>query len=176
MTGGIRSGKSAYAEGLLSSEASATYLATGPQPSADDAEWRSRVAAHQLRRPESWTTVEGHDVAHVLQSATGPVLLDSLGSWLTATLDRLEAWDNHGEWTTSLSTAVDALAAAVAEFDHELVIVTEEVGLMLVSEHRSGRIFADWLGTLNQRVVAECERVVLVVAGCPLIIKDATPG
>ncbi|MDN5761325.1 MAG: bifunctional adenosylcobinamide kinase/adenosylcobinamide-phosphate guanylyltransferase, partial [Microlunatus sp.] len=93
VTGGVRSGKSAYAERLLAGCANVTYLATGPVPDPDqDPEWAARIAAHRRRRPDGWRTVETVDPAQALRAADGPVLLDCLGTWLTACLDDLEAW------------------------------------------------------------------------------------
>ena len=66
-----------------------TYLATGPQ--RDDADWAARVAAHRQRRPATWSTVESTDAASGLWEAEDPVLLDCLGTWLTAQLDEIEA-------------------------------------------------------------------------------------
>lgn len=174
VTGGIRSGKSQYAEGLIADAEQATYLATGAVPSASDLEWRARVDAHQARRPSAWTTVETLDVPRSLREAPGVVLLDSVGSWLTRQLDELDLWEDAGtDWQRVLAGRLDALVGAVAAVEHDLVVVTEEVGLSLVSEHRSGRIFADWIGTANQRLAAVCDQVVLLVAGCPLVIKGA---
>ena len=104
VTGGIRSGKSRYAEGLLTSAPGVTYLAPGPRADpAVDPEWASRIAVHQARRPAHWTTVETDDLAGAVRAARQPVLIDSLGSWLTAALDRLEAWKAPAEaWTEEL--------------------------------------------------------------------------
>ncbi|MGJ3508134.1 bifunctional adenosylcobinamide kinase/adenosylcobinamide-phosphate guanylyltransferase [Enemella sp. A6] len=171
VTGGIRSGKSAHAEQLLG-EAPAIYLATGPVPGPDDADWQARVNAHRARRPASWRTVESGDVPATLASADRTVLLDSVGTWLARQLDELGAWDDRPGWAGTLGARLDDMVAAVTAFEHDLVIVSEEVGLSLVSEHRAGRLFADWLGTANQRLAAVCDRVVLVVAGCPLVVKE----
>ena len=82
--GGARSGKSAYAEGRVQGQV--TYVATAP-PRAGDGEWDARVAAHVLRRPPDWETVETGDVAGVLRTAPGTVLVDDLGLWLVRLLD-----------------------------------------------------------------------------------------
>jgi adenosylcobinamide kinase/adenosylcobinamide-phosphate guanylyltransferase len=66
------------------------------------------------------------------------------------------------------------MVTAVGEFGSTLVLVSPEVGLTVVPATASGRRFADELGTLNQRVAAVCDRVVLVVAGQALSIKP--PG
>ena len=84
VTGGVRSGKSTYAESLLREAQHVTYVAPGPAADpAVDLEWAERVAAHQARRPSHWTTVETTDVAGALTQATGAVLVDCLGTWLT---------------------------------------------------------------------------------------------
>ena len=56
-----------------------------------------------------------------------------------------------------------------------VVLVANEVGLGIVPEHPLGRQFRDWQGILNQRMAARAERVVLMVAGLPLVIKEGGP-
>lgn len=171
VTGGIRSGKSDHAESLFADLDPVAYVATGALPQPEDADWSARLAAHRARRPSAWSTVETTDLPAALDQATGPVLIDSLGTWLTARLDALGAWDAPEEdWGPQLRTEIADLVTALRS-GVDIVIVTEEVGLSIVASHRSGRIFADWLGRLNQEVAAVCDRVVLVVAGQPLTIK-----
>lgn len=170
VTGGVRSGKSRYAESLLPPDAPVSYLTPGyPADSTKDAEWAARVAAHQLRRPHAWRTVETVDLAAALADAPGPVLIDCLGTWLTRLLDTWQAWDaKEADWSPRLDAEVAALASAVRAHAHDVVIVTNEVGWGLVSEYRAGRLFADHLGRINQQVAAVCDQVVLMVAGRPL--------
>jgi adenosylcobinamide kinase/adenosylcobinamide-phosphate guanylyltransferase len=170
VTGGIRSGKSRYAEGLLTAAPAVTYLAPGPRADpAVDPEWASRIAAHQARRPAHWTTVETDDLAGAVRAVRQPVLIDSLGSWLTRALDRLEAWNAPGEaWTESFDDQLEDLAAAWRSCRQPAVAVTNEVGWGLVAEHRSGRVFTDLLGTVNQTMARASDEVVLMVAGRPL--------
>ncbi|MGV0776214.1 bifunctional adenosylcobinamide kinase/adenosylcobinamide-phosphate guanylyltransferase [Mycolicibacterium elephantis] len=170
--GGIRSGKSQWAESAIAAAVTGSqpvcYLATGPAP-AGDAEWEARVAAHRDRRPRSWSTVETTDVATQLRSAAGTAtLVDDIGSWLTAAMDRAGAWSGG-----SVSDAVEDLLDAVRGFASPLALVSPEVGLTVVPPTEAGRRFADELGLLNQRLAAACERVVLVVAGQPVTVKDA---
>jgi adenosylcobinamide kinase / adenosylcobinamide-phosphate guanylyltransferase len=168
VTGGVRSGKSRYAESLLPAAAAAVYLSPG-YPADHDAEWAARIAAHRLRRPPAWTTVESLDLAGALAQTSNPVLIDCLGTWLTRLVDSWEAWDDtEASIAAKLEPEFARLVAAVADHPADLVIVTNEVGWGLVSEHRAGRIFADHLGRLNQRVAAACDQVVLLVAGRPL--------
>ncbi len=168
--GGIRSGKSRWAEdaitNALAPDEPVRYLAAGSVDRADP-DWLQRIATHRERRPGHWTTEEAHDIAGVLrQSPAVPTLIDDLGTWLTGTLDRHHGWDGG-----SVDAPVEQLLCAVTAFESTLVLVSPEVGLTVVPATASGRRFADELGTLNQRVAALCDRVVLVVAGQALTIK-----
>ncbi|MGB9251791.1 MAG: bifunctional adenosylcobinamide kinase/adenosylcobinamide-phosphate guanylyltransferase [Mycobacterium sp.] len=170
--GGIKSGKSRWAEAAIADSLQADqpvqYVATGQVVDTDVA-WRQRIAEHRDRRPSHWSTIETDDVAGQLRrSPDTPTLVDDIGGWLAATLDRRQAWDGG-----SPSPDLDDLTAAVAEFSSTLVLVSPEVGLTVVAATASGRRFSDELGVLNQRLAALCERVVLVVAGHPLAIKQA---
>ncbi|MBO1756776.1 bifunctional adenosylcobinamide kinase/adenosylcobinamide-phosphate guanylyltransferase [Allobranchiibius sp. CTAmp26] len=170
--GGIRSGKSAVAERTLADAPAVSYVATGPGPDLDD-DWARRVHTHRERRPAHWSTIESIDLAGVLADLPGPALVDGLGTWITAHLDRLRAWEAPREdWEPAALELVDDLATTVRGCRHDLVIVSDEVGLSLVPEHRSARIFADLLGLTNQRVADACDTVQLVVAGQVLTVKS----
>ncbi|GAB3579874.1 bifunctional adenosylcobinamide kinase/adenosylcobinamide-phosphate guanylyltransferase [Calidifontibacter terrae] len=169
VTGGVRSGKSRVAEQLLEGQNQVTYVATAPR--ADDADWSDRIAAHHDRRPSHWSVVETTDVAAVVRQTEGSVLVDCLGTWLTARLDALDAWEaSPAQWVPALEAETTDLVAAVEARD-DLVFVTNEVGLGLVAPHRSGRVFADRLGLVNQQIATACDRVILVVSGQQLVIK-----
>ncbi|AMU70137.1 bifunctional adenosylcobinamide kinase/adenosylcobinamide-phosphate guanylyltransferase [Mycobacteroides abscessus] len=166
--GGIRSGKSRFAESLLPAEGPARYLATG-SPDTGDPAWTERIAAHRSRRPSQWTTAETTDIATELRTrAPLPTLIDDLGGWLTAAMDAHGAWDVGAG---AVSADIGALVEAVADYPVDLVIVSPEVGLTVVPATAAGRLFADALGALNQAVAARADRVLLVVAGQPLTIK-----
>lgn len=173
--GGIRSGKSQWAESVaqqLAGEgdrAPVRYVATGPVPEGD-ADWATRVEAHQVRRPAHWQTVETTDLTATLTAAPHvATLVDDIGGWLTATMDLRDAWAGH-----PVTGDVTALVDAVAAFRAPLVMVSPEVGLTVVPATAAGRRFADELGTVNQRLAAVCDRVVLVVAGQPVTVKEPT--
>ncbi|MDH6195025.1 adenosylcobinamide kinase/adenosylcobinamide-phosphate guanylyltransferase [Mycobacterium frederiksbergense] len=169
--GGIRSGKSQWAESTVQraagDSAPVRYLATGAAADNDPA-WAHRVTAHQARRPAHWHTVETGDLAAELGSAPGTAtLVDDIGGWLTATMDHRGAWTG-----TPIDRDVDALVRAVDTFTAPLVLVSPEVGLTVVPATAAGRRFADELGTVNQRLAAVCDQVTLVVAGQPLTVKE----
>jgi adenosylcobinamide kinase / adenosylcobinamide-phosphate guanylyltransferase len=162
VTGGVRSGKSRHAESLLAGVA-ATYVAPGP--TVDDEDWATRIAAHRARRPASWTTLETADLAVAL-TTPGPILVDCLGTWLTAVLDAEGHWESPADVVTGYVEALVAEAgAALNAHPGPVVLVTNEVGLGVVPVHRSGRLFRDLLGLVNQRFGAACDEVHLVVAG-----------
>ena len=165
VTGGVRSGKSGHAEALLSGVADVTYVAPGRPADGSDPEWDARVALHRARRNPDWTTVETSALDEALRAAKGPVLIDCLGTWLTAVLDDEMLWDATPEEAFSaVDVRLDALCGAL-EATTRAVVVTNEVGLGVVPSHRSGRMFRDLLGTVNQRVAAACDEVHLVIAG-----------
>lgn len=166
VTGGVRSGKSTHAEELIGG-APATYVATGTPPDRDeDPDWAARIDAHRDRRPASWGTVETQDLAGVLAEADAPLLVDCLGTWLTAVIDAEGAWERDSDAVHDLVLArTDEVVAALTRCEQDVVLVTNEVGLGIVPEHRSGRLFRDLLGVVNQRVAAACDEVHLVVAG-----------
>ena len=170
--GGIRSGKSQWAETAIadsSDDGRVRYIATAAAP-AGVTDWSARIAVHRARRPAQWSTVETVDVATQLRSDTATAtLVDDIGGWLTAVMDRRDAWSGG-----SVGADVDELIDAVASFGSPLALVSPEVGLTVVPETAAGRRFADELGSLNQRLAGLCDRVVLVVAGQPLTVKAAS--
>jgi len=182
--GGIRSGKSRWAESAIAGLAQpgqpgqlgqlgqpVHYLATGAAAETDTA-WSVRITEHRERRPPHWSTIETDDIATQLRSSPDtPTLVDDLGGWLTSVLNRRGAWEDG-----SVSADVDDLIAAVGAFGSPLALVSPEVGLAVVPATASGRRFADELGMLNQRLAALCDRVVLLVAGLPVEIKPSPLG
>ncbi|MBD2900323.1 bifunctional adenosylcobinamide kinase/adenosylcobinamide-phosphate guanylyltransferase [Actinomadura nitritigenes] len=160
LLGGSRSGKSAEAELRLAGCPDVLYAATGPVRD-DDPEWSARVEAHRDRRPAWWRTAETTDLAGVLASASGAVLVDGIGTWLAAAMDEAGAWDDPRRVLPRLDALVEAWRGTAAR----VVAVSDEVGLSLVPATPSGRAFRDMLGLVNQRLAAESEEAALVVAG-----------
>lgn len=160
--GGARSGKSTYAEGLLSG-APALYLATGQ---AFDDEMAERIRLHADRRGPTWSTIEEPlDLALALDrhlDPARPVLVDCLTLWLS---NLMHAGRDVAEETARLCAVLAAARGTV-------VLVSNEVGLGLVPDTRLGRDFRDHQGRVNQRVAQVCAKVVFVAAGLPLVLKD----
>lgn len=164
--GGAASGKSAFAEGLVTATGRPrVYLATAE---ARDAEMQGKIARHREARGPGWRTVEmPREVPRALGGIPpGEVaLLDCATLWLTnLLLDDADPATAEAE----LFAALDACPAPV-------VIVSNEVGLGLVPDTPLGRRFREAQGGLNRRLAARADLVVFVAAGLPLVLKGALP-
>ncbi|MFI6683670.1 bifunctional adenosylcobinamide kinase/adenosylcobinamide-phosphate guanylyltransferase [Streptomyces sp. NPDC050485] len=171
--GGARSGKSVEAERRLEGSPQVVYVATGGSRSGD-AEWAARVGLHRERRPSSWRTEETCELVPLLDEQGPPLLIDCLALWLTDAMDRVGAWDDE-KWAAggerALRERTAELVAAVRNTSRTLVVVSNEVGSGVVPATSSGRRFRDELGRLNAVFAAECEQVLLVVAGQALTLR-----
>ena len=171
--GGARSGKSLEAERRLEAFPDVLYVATGGSRNGDG-EWASRVAAHRERRPGSWRTAETCDLVPLLKEDGPPLLIDCLSLWLTDAMDSVGAWDD-AQWADGgereLRARVRELTAAVRETPRTVVAVSNEVGSGIVPATASGRRYRDELGRLNAAFAAECEQVLLVVAGQAMVLR-----
>lgn len=169
--GGIRSGKSEFAEALVRDTVQVRYLATAASR-ADDPEWSLRIERHRTRRPASWTVEEIGDnpsrLAQVIAAASPAetLLVDDLGGWVSVLLDPTHQPADDG-------ATIAELAAAIRDCPARLVLVSPEVGLTMVPLTPLGRAFTDALGATNQAVADACDAVVLVVAGQPCWLKPA---
>ncbi|MCP3786098.1 bifunctional adenosylcobinamide kinase/adenosylcobinamide-phosphate guanylyltransferase [Micromonospora sp. A3M-1-15] len=170
--GGIRSGKSEFAESVVAEAPTVRYVATAPAGDPEDTEWATRLAAHRARRPGSWTTEEtAADPGRLAEviTAAGPnetLLVDDLGGWVTVLLDPAHQPADDTATIAELAAAVRASAA-------RLVLVSPEVGLSLVPTTPLGRAFTDALGATNRAVADACDAVALVVAGQTAWLKPA---
>ncbi|MFI6258790.1 bifunctional adenosylcobinamide kinase/adenosylcobinamide-phosphate guanylyltransferase [Micromonospora zamorensis] len=170
--GGTRSGKSEFAESLVTDAPVVRYVATAPEGDPEDTEWATRLAAHRARRPGSWTTEETTEdprrLADVLESAepNETLLVDDLGGWVTVLLDPDHQPADDVATIAELAEALRGCAARV-------VLVSPEVGLSLVPTTPLGRAFTDALGAANRAVADACDAVALVVAGQPVWLKPA---
>lgn len=90
-------------------------------------------------------------------------------------MDRAGAWDDAvwaAQGQKELRERVAELVAAVRATRRTVVAVSNEVGSGIVPATASGRRFRDELGRLNNLVAAECEHVLMVVAGQAVVLKD----
>ena len=170
--GGVRSGKSRQA--LLLATASPSGRRTGflATARADDRDMARRIARHQADRPTGWCTVEEpYEIAEACRRLTDRVdliVLDCLTLWVSNLLLR-------GHLPDDVLAATDALAKLVSERRVSIIIVSNEVGSGVHPPTEIGVRFQDTLGGVNQRLAAAADRVTLMVAGVPLLIKDSAP-
>lgn len=168
--GGVRSGKSGFAERLAAAGGGPVlYVATGQ---AGDAEMAARIAAHRARRPAHWTTVEAPlDPAPAIVAApraASVVLVDCLGMLVS---NVLLAEAGAGDAAGRLERVIGGLLALAAERDVRLIVVSAEGGLGLVPLSALGRRYLDLLGDANQRLAAAAARTYLVVAGLGVDVR-----
>jgi adenosylcobinamide kinase/adenosylcobinamide-phosphate guanylyltransferase len=127
--------------------------------------------------------VESLDVAGTLRSESGAVLFDGAGTWLAAVMDECGAWTEDGTAAASalsgptgahslIAARVDELLEAWRQTPARVVAVSDEVGSSIHPPTRAGRLFRDQLGWLNQRLAAESEEAILMVAGRALTLPS----
>jgi adenosyl cobinamide kinase/adenosyl cobinamide phosphate guanylyltransferase len=71
----------------------------------------------------------------------------------------------------ALARVFDAFFARVASRKQTVILVSNEVGLGIVSDNELGRVFRDALGRVNQIAAAAADRVYMLVAGLPIQLK-----
>lgn len=180
--GGVRSGKSAFAEARVTElsrvdDRPVLYVATGV---AFDDEMKDRIRRHKESRPREWSTLEEpvklpERLAPLLDGdqSPGAVIIDSVDVWVANLL-----MDNQAEDRRTLENIVtneaDKLLTLAKKSPQAFVFASGEVGLSLVPPEPLGRSFQDVLGTVNQRIAAAANEVYLVIAGIATKIKE--PG
>jgi adenosylcobinamide kinase/adenosylcobinamide-phosphate guanylyltransferase len=161
--GGARSGKSRFAENLVTTSGlERHYIATGR---AWDDEMQARIDQHRADRGPAWTTHEEPlDLTErlaAIDSEGRAVLVDCLTLWLTNLM--MEGRD--------IASRSAALAAFLPQAKARLVIVSNEVGLGIVPDNRMAREFRDHAGRLHQMIAAHADDVYFIAAGLPLKMK-----
>jgi len=167
--GGVRSGKSRYAAALAGEQACpVTLIATG---TALDEEMAARIDAHRASRPPNWTVVEEPvHLAAALAEAAGPnrvLIVDCLTLWLTNLL--------CGDDPDALRREQRDLLDIFPTLPGHCVLVANEISLGIVPVSALARRFTDEAGAMHQGLASICDRVVLMVAGLPLIVKPGAP-
>ena len=174
--GGVRSGKSAWAEQQAAARNQPVlYLATGQ---AGDGEMAERIRRHQDRRPADWHTIEEplHPAAALsaaLAVAAGPppvILLDALDVWIANIILEQESADFAAVESLVLAELARLLAVCRQQTAAAL-LVSSEVGLSPVPPNSLGRRFQDLSGAVNQQAAAAADAVYLVMAGLPVQLK-----
>ena len=159
--GGARSGKSSYAEQCaLNLSSTPVYIATA---TAEDKEMRARIARHQSDRAKVWRLIEEPlDLASAINNINDKsvVLVDCLSLWLSNCL-HADIWQQHKtEFLKQISST-----------QHDLILVSNEVGMGVVPMGELSRQFVDQAGWLHQALAEHCDAVTLIIAGLPQKLK-----
>ncbi len=166
ITGGARSGKSAFAEDLAGGMAGKrAYIATAQ---ALDPEMAARIEKHRKDRGNAWDTYEEPlAVAELLRKLNGRytvVLVDCLTLWLSNVIA-------HTDGESAVASRYDELIDAIKSFDGSCIIVSNEVGLGIVPDNPLARKFRDFAGMLNQKMARAADEVYFTASGIPMKIK-----
>ncbi len=177
ITGGARSGKSAFAEKLAGKEKKVLYIATAVP---FDDEMRERVEKHRMRRPENWDTHEGYcaldKVIYKKSSDYDCILVDCATILVTNLLfdamgeEDAEVYDFE-KASRGILEEMERIAFACGEAQCTVIFVTNEIGMGVVPENRLSRHFRDIAGSANQILARQAEEVYFVVSGIPLKMK-----
>ncbi len=169
--GGVRSGKSRYAQQLGERANRVVFIATAEVRA--DREMQTKIERHRSDRPDHWTTVEEPiELGRAIRSAplgTELILIDCLTLFAANILERF------GEQTTADHAEVKALCESLSSAPCPIVLVSNEVGSGVVPAYALGRRFRDLTGEINQRIAAQADNVFFMIAGLPLILKGAPP-
>ena len=179
--GGQKSGKTARAEALAcawlaaSTAHRAVYIATAQ---AWDEEMRERIERHRRDRAQRVPAMETVEEPAELARAIGAhsredtlVVVDCLTLWLTARMLPAAGALLDPERRAPADDADTAIARALAAAAGPLVLVSNEIGLGVIPLGPESRAFVDVLGRLNQQAARACERVTLMAAGLPMLLK-----
>ncbi len=158
VSGPSRGGKSRWAEHLLSSQNTVTYLATSAHR-PNDPNWDERMRLHRERRPSHWQLREpGSKLAECIrkEDANQPLLIDALGGFTAVHLDCSDL-----QWEREVNELLDSLLTRT----RPTVIVVEETGWGVVPATKIGGLFRDRQGVLAQRLEHHAADSWLVIQG-----------
>jgi adenosylcobinamide kinase/adenosylcobinamide-phosphate guanylyltransferase len=171
--GGARSGKSAWAQQLVESSGQpGLFVATA---TAGDEEMAARIAVHRAARSPIWTTLEAPlEVGNAIRRAvvTDWVLVDCITLLASNVLMNCPEPVDESLYQQAMQKEIDGLIDAWQAHPGNWVIVSNEVGLGLVPPYPLGRYYRDALGRANQTLANIAGRVVFMVAGLPMTVKE----
>ncbi|MCY3800131.1 MAG: bifunctional adenosylcobinamide kinase/adenosylcobinamide-phosphate guanylyltransferase [Chloroflexi bacterium] len=172
--GGVRAGKSSYAQALAESGRQVLFVATAE---AGDREMEARIQAHRKGRPADWDTLEEPvDLVSAVKSRMrhyDTVLLDCLTLW---TSNLMLSTESPGTACIDIASEARTLLGLYREGNASWIVVSNEVGLGVVPATRLGRVYADELGRVNQIIAAKADDVYFMAAGLPLKLKTGGRG
>lgn len=168
--GGARGGKSQFAQELARKLSDRVlFVATAE---AGDEEMCSRIEAHKKARPKMWGTLETPiKLAEKISEHIGKadvVIIDCITMLIS---NLLTGQGDDGANEKRMRTEIDRLIECIDRMDVTFIIISNEVGMGLVSDNRLGRLYRDLLGRANQLLAQRADEVYLIVVGIPVEIK-----
>jgi adenosylcobinamide kinase / adenosylcobinamide-phosphate guanylyltransferase len=179
ITGGVRSGKSSFAEKMaielaMNKGGQLNYLATGV---ASDQEMRERIAKHQQDRAgeSSWRTIERSlhigGIANMFGSQD-IILLDCVTTLLNNELFSInQKWDVY-----FLNAVTEKVVTGINEIRNRgkvLIVVSNEVFHESLTENELVFTYGKLLGQIHQQLVKTADQAYLVEMGVPILMKGA---
>ena len=166
--GGAKSGKSRFALDFCQQTGKELiFLATAQ---AKDQEMAERIRRHQKERGRNWLTIEEPlDIVGRIREFDNPntvILLDCLVLWMN------NLYMKYGDDFKSIDQEIDTLVNHLLKVRGLVVIVSNELGMSIIPDNPLAREFRDRIGILNQRIAGLSQKVVMMTAGLPLILKD----
>ncbi|WP_263418184.1 bifunctional adenosylcobinamide kinase/adenosylcobinamide-phosphate guanylyltransferase [Terriglobus albidus] len=169
--GGVRSGKSRYAQQLAERWERVAFIATAER--RNDPEMTAKIERHRADRPTHWTTVEEPlRIGETIQQSAKDheiIIVDCLTLFASNLLESCGADRSKQEFQ------IDQLCATLRNTACSVVLVSNEVGSGVVPAYELGRQFRDLVGEINQRVASVADTVLFMVAGLPLALKGSIP-
>tara|TARA_B100000700_G_scaffold221208_1_gene243504 strand:- start:826 stop:1380 length:555 start_codon:yes stop_codon:yes gene_type:complete len=169
ISGPASSGKSIWAEKLLSKASNVYYIATSPIYE-NDIDWQRRIQIHKSRRPSYWNLIETPvNLADTINNISNDnyILVDSLGGFVSNHIDlSMPEWMKyHTQLITQLSLKT-----------HNIIIVIEEVGWGICPPTKLGNIFRDRMGLITQELEEIANTSLLIIHGNAIDLKKLSLG
>lgn len=168
VVGGAKSGKSSFALRICNAlNKKRIFLATAQ---AKDNEMEKRIRHHQQERGSGWQTQEEPlRIIKAIQDQAGQdsvVLIDCITLWVN------NLYMEYGDDRRSIEIEMERLVDQLSETNGTVVLVSNDVGSGIVPDNPLARIYRDDMGILNQRIARIARKVVTLIAGLPMVLKD----
>ena len=164
ITGGVRSGKTQYAEkvAIESCKTTPVYVATAR---FYDGDFNKRILEHKISRKGNWTLIEESLCLAGLDLSKKTVVIDCVSMWANNVFQ-----DKRFNFDDTLNFLLGELDL-IFKKDTDLIFVSNEVGLGIHPDTDSGRKFVDILGVVNKCIANRADKLILMVSGIPLCVK-----
>lgn len=170
--GGVRSGKSRFAEELALNLGGDDVLFVATAENRDG-EMDHRIQKHKESRPDSWVTLEQPlNVGQAIlerEESSRVILIDCLTILVSNVLcqdpELVLSPKSIDRIHHQLMNEIDRIIEVARVKRSHVIIVSGEVGLGIVPEHPLGRAFRDLLGWANQSLAKHANATYMMISG-----------